>query len=189
MAGVSESNVSDEKLKAATGKSREEWHALLDAESASEWAHPQIARWLVEAHGVDGWWAQGITVGYEQARGMRLPGQLADGTFSVTSSKTFAYRQRVTLDLVIAAFTDHFSAAPASVSPEAKHPTARWKFDDGISVLATISPVNGDKSRAALTHLKLTAPDQLEPARAALAEVLDTLATAQNVSGTGRSVD
>ena len=184
MAGVSEQNISDDKLVAATGKATAEWHRLLDAENADTWKHPQIARWLAETHGVDGWWAQGITVGYEQARGMRLPGQLADGTFTASSSKSLPGTQLHVLDLVVVAYTAASGLRPASVRREAKHPTARWKLADGTSVLATVSPGDGGKSRAVLTRLKLTAPDLLEPAKLELAETLAALA-----SGVDRSVD
>lgn len=182
MAGVSEHNISDDKLIGATGKPREEWNALLDTENATNWTHTQIATWLVSEHAVDGWWAQGITVGYEQARGMRLPGQLADGTFTASTSKTVDTELLQVLDLAIEGYSAASGLQPASVRREAKHPTARWKLADGSSVLATVSPTAG-KSRLTLTHLKLTSPDLLEPAKAALAEVLREI-----TSGVDRSV-
>ena len=80
-------STSDESLLAATGKTWNEWFAVLDAADATGLKHPQIVAVLVEMHGVGAWWAQGITVGYEQARGMRMPGQRADGTFEVSASK------------------------------------------------------------------------------------------------------
>jgi len=184
MAGVSEHNISDEKLVAATGRTRQQWHELLDAENASSWTHPQIAAWLVETHGVDGWWAQGITVAYEQARGMRMPGQQPDGTFSTSSSKSLPVAQQEALDLVIGAYTAHSGGGPATVSREAKHPTARWKLADGSTVLATISPGGAGKSRAVLTHSKLGSEAALAPAKAELATVLQALA-----SDVDRSVD
>lgn len=87
MAAVSPQKMSDERMLEATGRVRADWHAFLDAAGARDWAHPRIARWLVEEHGVDGWWAQGITVGFEQAIGRRLPGQSADGTFAISEPK------------------------------------------------------------------------------------------------------
>jgi hypothetical protein len=143
MAGVSEHNISDDKLLAATGKPRAEWHDLLDAENASNWKHTRIATWLREAHGVDGWWAQSITVGYEQARGMRLPGQLADGTFTASASKTLHRPLDEALDFVIAAYSAASGSSPTRVSREAKHPTARWKLADSTDVLGSASPVPG----------------------------------------------
>ena len=80
--------VGDESVRRATGRGREEWFALLDAENAADWSHTDIAAWLVDMHGVDGWWAQGVTVSYEQARGLREPGQRRDGSFEASASKT-----------------------------------------------------------------------------------------------------
>lgn len=80
--------VGDERLLEATGRSREDWFALLDAEAATGWGHTRIATFLREEHGVDAWWSQGVTVAYEQARGLRQPGQQSDGTFAASSSKT-----------------------------------------------------------------------------------------------------
>jgi hypothetical protein len=41
----------------------------------------------MDEHGLDKWWAQTITVGYEQAWGLREPGQNPDGSH-VSASKT-----------------------------------------------------------------------------------------------------
>jgi hypothetical protein len=80
--------VGEERLRAATGRTREEWYALLDEAGAREWDHTHIARWLGGEHDVDGWWAQSVTVGYEQSRGMRAPGQRSDGTWEAGATKT-----------------------------------------------------------------------------------------------------
>ena len=80
--------MSDAAVRRATGKSWDEWFALLDAWGGTARAHPEIARHLYETYGIDGWWAQGVTVGYERARGMRAVHQRPDG-FSASASKTF----------------------------------------------------------------------------------------------------
>ncbi|RXR22420.1 hypothetical protein EQW78_14345 [Oerskovia turbata] len=82
--------VGDDAVVAATGQPRAAWFELLDAHGATGWDHTRIASWLVENQGVDGWWAQSLTVAYEQERGLRLPGQRADGTFDVSVTKTVA---------------------------------------------------------------------------------------------------
>src|SRR5699024_3285979 len=63
---VSRSSVStgDQSLVAATGRSREYWRETLAEAGAATWAHPATASWLVTEHGVDGWWAQHITVDF-----------------------------------------------------------------------------------------------------------------------------
>ena len=93
--------VSDEAVTNATGHGWDHWFGLLDAWGGTAHAHPEIARWLSEEHGVPPWWAQSITVGYEQARGMRAPGQHADG-WAVTATKTID----VPVERLFEAFTD-----------------------------------------------------------------------------------
>src|SRR4029453_16573011 len=93
---------SDDVLRANTGRTWDEWFILLDRWGAAERPHPEIARWLNEEQGVPGWWAQGVTVGYEQARGLRAPGQRRGGLFEVNASKTVA----VPVDRLYEAFMD-----------------------------------------------------------------------------------
>ncbi|WP_069385574.1 hypothetical protein [Cellulosimicrobium cellulans] len=80
----------DDAVAAATGQPRATWFALLDAQGATAWTHKDIAAWLVGEQGVDGWWAQSLTVAYEQERGMRAPGQRSDGTYEVSPSRSVA---------------------------------------------------------------------------------------------------
>ncbi|MFN2526867.1 MAG: DUF4287 domain-containing protein [Actinomycetota bacterium] len=79
-----------ELIRKNTGHTWDHWFRLLDKWGAKARKHTEIARWLRQEQEVDGWWSQSITVAYEQERGMRAPGQRADGTYSVTASKTVA---------------------------------------------------------------------------------------------------
>ena len=81
--------VSDEAIRRGSGKGWDEWVAILDAWGAAERSHTEIARHVHEAHGVDGWWAQSVTVGYERLKGLREVGEVAAGRFSGSASKTF----------------------------------------------------------------------------------------------------
>ena len=80
--------VSDAAVQRATGKTWDEWYALLDAWDGATHNHTEIARHVAESYGIAGWWAQNVTVGYERARGMRARHQRPDG-FSMNLSKTF----------------------------------------------------------------------------------------------------
>ena len=75
MARPLEQNMGPEAMQRATGRTHEEWRVVLTEAGAMAWDHTTIAKHLVEQHGVDGWWAQGITVDFEQACQGRLPGQ------------------------------------------------------------------------------------------------------------------
>jgi hypothetical protein len=85
---VSPPEMSDEAVRAATGRAWDEWWKVIDAWPADGRDHAAIATWIQEAHGIDGWWAQTVTVGYERITGRRLPHQMADGTFTANKSRT-----------------------------------------------------------------------------------------------------
>ena len=78
---------SDETIKRGSGKSWDDWFAILDAWGATKRSHTEIARYVSEKHGVSGWWAQTVTVGYERGRGMRRLHERTSG-FYVGVSKT-----------------------------------------------------------------------------------------------------
>ncbi len=86
-----EKQISDQRLHEATGRTRDEWFEILDDAGARSWDHTRIARWLGGKHDVDGWWAQSVTIGYEQSRGLREAGQQRDGSFEASVSKTIRY--------------------------------------------------------------------------------------------------
>lgn len=71
--------ISDEAVRAKTGKSWKEWFAVLDKAGARKMTHKDIAEHLYNNHKINGWWSQMVTVGYEQARGMRKKHQKPEG--------------------------------------------------------------------------------------------------------------
>ena len=79
--------MSDEAVEAKTGRDWKSWVDTLDKVGAATMPHPEIAQMMHEKWGVPGWWAQMVTVGYEQARGLREKHQKPDG-FSISGSKT-----------------------------------------------------------------------------------------------------
>jgi hypothetical protein len=79
--------VSDASIRRKTGRGLEHWFAVLDAFDATAMGHTAAARHLNQAHGVPGWHAQGITVAYERARGIRAANQRIDGKFEVSVSR------------------------------------------------------------------------------------------------------
>lgn len=172
--------LSDQAMFAATGKQPAEWFALLDEQNATTWTHTEIARWLYETcDGLDGWWAQSVTIRYEQARGMRLPGQQADGTFSVSTTKKLPLDQGATLDAGIAAMTAHLGSPPVSENRGAKFWRARWTVEDGSSILVTADPTVAGKTALGITQSKITDPAGLDAAKeshkAVLAKLVSSL--------------
>lgn len=155
----------DAALTAATGKTWAEWIAVLDAAGAAQWTHQKITAWLQDAHAVPAWWCQGVAVGVEQARGSRVPGQRADGSFQVSASKTFALEQQAALDAVIRSVTAALGEPPASESREAKFITARWTLAGRESLLATANPTTSGRTSVSLTRQRLPDAAAVGPAK------------------------
>ena len=80
--------ISDASVLKKTGHDLAHWFGVLDRFGAVEKGHTAAARHLYETHGVDGWYAQGITVSYERERGVRGMNQRCDGAWEVSVSKT-----------------------------------------------------------------------------------------------------
>jgi uncharacterized protein YndB with AHSA1/START domain len=146
---------SDDVVRANTGRAWDEWFALLDGWGAVERPHPEIARWLNEEHGVPGWWAQGVTVAYEQARGLRAPRQRRGGQFEVNASKTVA----VPVERLYEAFADPalrerwLPGATVEVRTARPAKSIRANWDDGSTRLVIAFTAHGEaKSQVALAH-------------------------------------
>ncbi|MCT2178031.1 hypothetical protein M3F59_06095 [Brachybacterium muris] len=72
----------------ATGTDFPTWVQRLDGAGARDLDHTAIARLLVKDWGVQEWWAQSLTVAYEQQIGRRVVGQSCEGDFSASASRT-----------------------------------------------------------------------------------------------------
>ena len=156
--------MSDDAIRERTGRGWDEWFALLDAWDAASRPHPDVARWLRDEHGVDGWSAQSVTVGYERARGLRAPGQRPDG-WSVTASKTVA----VPVERLYAAFGDDglrerwLPGAELHVRTASPPKSARYDWEDGSTRVIVGFYAKGDgKSQVALEHARLPDADTAE---------------------------
>jgi len=80
--------IGDEAVAAKTGRHWKEWFEALDREGAKEMGHREIVA-VAREQGASDWWAQMITVAYEQVRGKRQVGQKPEG-FEVSASRTIA---------------------------------------------------------------------------------------------------
>jgi hypothetical protein len=156
---------SEEAIRRRTGRGWEEWFDMLDEWGAAEQPHKEIARWLREERGVDGWGAQSVTVSYERARGLRAVGEHPEG-FSVTAQKTVA----VPIDRLYDAFVDESRRArwlPDSELRErtaTKPKSARFDWGDGETRVIVGFIAKGEaKSTVALEHARL--PDAEKASR------------------------
>jgi hypothetical protein len=156
---------SDEKIRENTGHTWDEWADLIDAGPGRLAGHTAIAAWVHAEHGVPGWWAQGVTVGYERIAGLRLPGQMPDGTFSVSRSRVLA----LPAELLRAALLDDtgrvdlfpgldtvLRSKPASKA--LRFAASRAGRSLG-SLLFSMDPLLDGRLRVTVTHDKLTSAD------------------------------
>lgn len=179
---VAEPTVSDEAVKKATGCDWDRWFWALDAANATSKSHREIAAYISEQWGVDGWWAQTVTLGYERARGMRAPHQRPDG-FNVSVSKTFP----VDADGLFRAFTDPRERSwwlePGTLRTRTSQPgrTARFDVRDGARLHAYFTPKGAAKAAVHLDVERLPDADAVEEARAfwkeRLARLGDTISS------------
>jgi uncharacterized protein YndB with AHSA1/START domain len=169
--------VADEKVTEATGRGWQAWFTLLDEWGAVHRTHTEIARWLRETHQVAGWYSQSITVGYERARGLRAPGERADG-FAAGASRTIA----VPVARLFEAFED--AALRERWLPEAAlrprtataPKSARYDWEDGSTrVIVGFDDLGQAKSRVALSHERLPDADTAGEMKAWWRERLATL--------------
>jgi hypothetical protein len=167
--------VGDDALLRATGRSRADWYALLDAAGAAGWRHRETASWLVLEHGVDGWWAQGLTVGYEQTRGLRVPGQRQDGSFECTVSRTVPVDRDRAWALVAgdAGWLD----LPVEVTGMTPPASVRWRLPDGTRAVVRVEEVRPGATRVVVQHARLPDADAVTASKAAWKDRLGVLAT------------
>ena len=158
---------SPEAVLRATGKTAEDWFAILDAAGARDMTHKEIAVLLNTQHGVSPWWSQHVTVEYERARGMRERHQTMRG-YQVSVSKTLP----VPLATLYAAFADVESRgqwlpeAPITVRKDTPEKTTRVTWTDGDSRETGVDVsyyTSGDaKSRITVMHSKLEDAEDVE---------------------------
>lgn len=160
-------------LRAATGRDHQGWRELLASAGAMEWSHSQTARWLVEEQGVDGWWAQGITVDFEQARKGRLPGQKSDGTFATSATRTIPGERLAALASVKDA-VQSVHGEPSAMNLGASMPVVRWKLPDGTRLAAAAGPERASGTPVTLTLERLTSAEQVSESKTRLVELLES---------------
>ena len=189
-------SMSDAKYREKTGHALDHWFEVLDRFGAVEKGHTAAARHLYEAHDVDGWYAQGITVAYERERGVRAMNQRCDGSYEVSASKVLAGdthaviralndpRQRRALTALDEPFAKALWDAlddPGTVKPFRVRTDGQGSFRykwDGTPVHILVLPKTGGKVSIVVTNTKLASAGMVEERRGRLRAVLNALAGA-----------
>lgn len=157
-----------EALENGTGRKWTEIEDYLATIGADQLSHKEIARKLNDDGIVTGWWAQSVTVAYEQMTGRRIPGQDCNGEFSVSVSKTL----NGTMDEALQKWQEHvggaesFSAIDISRGPEVNS-TEKWRYwrcglTDGSRVNVNIYQKSEAKAALSIQHERLESTEQIE---------------------------
>lgn len=169
--------MSDDAIREGSGRSWDEWVAVLDAWGAASKSHAEIARY-VAGLGVDGWWAQGVTVGYERIKGLRRAGQQRDGSYQGSASKTVP----VSIERLFEAFVDDAARdrwfEPGTLTLRTSQPgkSARFDSDEGI-VAAWFTARGDDKASVQVQVEKLPSKEAADAFKALWKMRLADLAT------------
>lgn len=154
--------MSDEKIRAGTGRGWDEWVALAADGPGRGASHSEIATWAGEQHGLAGWWAHGVAVGVRRLTGQRVPGQMADGSFAVSKTATLSADES---DLRTALLDEGTRAAllPGLDVTLRSKPTSkalRLALADGSgplgSILFTLATAGDGRCRVTVSHERLT---------------------------------
>lgn len=76
------------RIEAGTGTPLSTWAQRIDEAGGRDLDHTSIARLLPQRWEITEWWAQGVTVAYEQIIGRRVVGQSCQGDFAASASRT-----------------------------------------------------------------------------------------------------
>jgi uncharacterized protein YndB with AHSA1/START domain len=161
--------ISEEAIRRRTGRGWEDWFALLDGWGAAARSHAEIARWLGEQDGVDGWSAQTVAVNYERARGLRAVGEQARGGFTANVSKTVA----VPVERLYGAFVDRsqrkrwLPEVQLRERTATKPKSARFDWGADTSRVSVFFESKGkDKSTVSVMHERLPGTRETERMKA-----------------------
>lgn len=161
----------------ATGRGWDEWLTVLDRAGARVMPHKDIALLLSRKFGVPDWWSQMVTVGYEQARGLRTAGEKRTG-FAASATRTVEAKVALLYD----AWKDPelrmrwLLDAPVEVrrSSDGKSMRMTWTAG-GSSVEVSFEPKGANRSHVAVQHGKLKDSKAATAQKAFWSQALDRL--------------
>lgn len=160
-----------ESIEKATGRKWSEWLEWLEERGAKDLSHTEIARLVhKELEGkVDsfGWWAQGVTVAYEQQTGRRVPGQKSDGTFEISVSRTVKGSREGIFQRLSEQLESEFEFGEVNINQTRTSVTPvrsywRCELDNGTKVVWALEEKGEAKCLLVVTHTNLTSSESAE---------------------------
>ncbi len=162
----------------ATGMSWAIWCKKLDAVDGKSLSHGEIAKAAQRIKPVSGWWAQGVAVAYEQHIGRRKPGQLSDGSYSASATRTVIASREEAFEKwrAFATTIDGIGGASFSGEPIASHTPKRsyWKCScaNGTKVIISFENKPNGRTLIAVEHQKLKTETSLAKTKIAWVKTL-----------------
>lgn len=149
--------MSDEAVKAKTGKTWKQWFAIIDKAGGKKLSHQDIVKYLNTEHAVGPWWQQMVTVTYERARGLRDVHQKPGG-YQISVSRTV----NVPVSLLYHAFANDkarkawLSEDGLAVRKATANKSMRVTWNDvKTSLEINFYPKGDDRSQVVVQHSKL----------------------------------
>jgi hypothetical protein len=173
---VAEPEQTDEAVRAATGRGWDEWCDIVDAWPGHDGGHTAVAAHLVEVHGVAGWWAQTVTLGWERITGRRVRHQMADGTFRADRTRTVTVDHLALREALLddEARSDLFPGLETELRSKPTAKTLRVRVGPGVAGVH-LDPKPGGRVTVSVSHEKLTSPDEVAEWKAWWGDWLDAL--------------
>jgi uncharacterized protein YndB with AHSA1/START domain len=169
--------MSDDAVKARTGKTWKQWFTILDKAGADKMSHQEIVRYLNAKQGVGPWWQQMVTVTYEQARGLREKHQKPQG-YQISVSRTI----KAPLGKLFKSFADEkarevwLAEEGLAIRTATLNKSLRVTWSDGKSSLEVyFSAKDNNKNQVVVQHSKLKDAKASAKMKAYWAEALDRL--------------
>jgi len=149
--------MSDDAVRAKTGKTWKQWFTILDKAGAKKLTHQETVKFLNEKHSVGPWWQQMVTATYEQQSGLRDNHERPDG-FQISVSRTFyvpvgKLYQSFGKEQARSTWLDEKGLLVRKATPN-KSMRVTWK-DGKTSLEINFYPKETGKSQVVVQHSKL----------------------------------
>lgn len=168
--------MSDDAVKAKTGKAWAQWFKILDAAGAKKMTHQERVALLNQKHGVGPWWQQMVAVTYEQARGLRDKHQKPEG-YEISVSRTVD----APVGEAFKAWADEktrrkWLPASLTIRKATANKSLRITWEDGTTSLeVSFMPKGAGKSQVVAQHSKIPDAKGVAKMKKFWAKALDRL--------------
>ncbi len=160
---VSQPEMSDAAVRTATGRGWDEWCDLIDAWPDHTGEHAATASLLEDQYGLEGWWAQSVTVGYERITGRRQRHERPDGTFTASKSRTVTVDAEALRELLLddGGRADLFPGLATELRSRPTSKNVRIAMGSG-SAEVSLEPTGDGRVKVTVQHDRLPSADDVD---------------------------